>query len=406
MTNKNDDLLKRLLVTFRIEADDHLKAMTSGLLALEKTPSGVQASGIIETVFREVHSLKGAARAVNLEPIESLCQALESVFSGLKNSRLQVSTPLLDLLHHSIDGLGTLLGSDTSGAHLIPPAISALIDQLGQAANDNPASAVFSQTSPLPPAGEVSDDSATVSPVFASADTAAATVRISTAKLDVVMRQAEELLSPRLAARQRALELRDAANSLAAWKESRLKIQPMLRRIERSAARAGNTGVSTHKRKEFLKVLEYMESENLFLATLGDRLTRLNKAAARDQRTLAVMADSLLADVKEMQLLPCSSLLELMPRIVRDIAREQGKEVELLLHGGEIELDRRMLEEMKDPLIHLLRNAIDHGIETPAVRTAAGKTAHGKSRSASRSRMAEKSGCWLPMTVQASMPDG
>ncbi|MGB9128081.1 MAG: response regulator, partial [Thiobacillus sp.] len=202
-------------------------------------------------------------------------------------------------------------------------------------------------------------------------------VRISTGKLDAVMRQVEELLSPRLAARQRALELRDATATVAAWKKARTHIQPALRQIERSEARSGAVNGSAHRRKELLKVLEYLEGEHLIMATIEERLAKLNKSAARDQRMLVSMTDSLLHDVKEMQLLPFASLLDILPRLARELAREQGKEMELVIQGSEIELDRRMLEELKDPLIHLLRNAIDHGIETPAVRAAAGKPAQG-----------------------------
>jgi len=372
MANKNDDLLKRLLATFRVEADEHLKAMTSGLLALEKTPSGAEAASIIETVFREAHSLKGAARAVNLAPIESLCQALESVFAALKNGRLPVSLPLLDLLHQAIDGLDTLLASDPETVSTIPPPVAALISQLDLAANGAPPTANTATV----PAMETSAASAVphISPAIGAAS---GTVRVSTAKLDAVMRQVEELLSPRLAARQRALELRDAASTITVWKKTRTQLQPALRRIEHTAARASAVGGSPHGRKEFMKVLEYLDSEHLFIATIEERLARLNKSAARDQRSLTGMTESLLHDVKEMQLLPFASLLDILPRLARELAREQGKEVEVAVQGGEIEIDRRMLEELKDPFIHLLRNAIDHGIETPAARAAAGKPSHG-----------------------------
>jgi two-component system chemotaxis sensor kinase CheA len=78
-----------------------------------------------------------------------------------------------------------------------------------------------------------------------------------------------------------------------------------------------------------------------------------------------------------MQLLPLASLLEALPRMVRELARDRGKQAELSVRGGEIEIDRRILEELKDPLIHLLRNCVDHGIETPALRDQKGKPPHG-----------------------------
>ena len=367
MANKNDALLQRLLATFRVEADEHLEAMAAGLLALEKTPSGVQAASVIETIFREAHSLKGAARAVNLVPIESLCQSLEGVFSALKKGQLPVSVPLLDVLHQAIDGLANLLAGDAGAVSTIAPAVALLISQLEQAANgflaapamEAPAAAVAPHSPP-----------ATFGP-------AAGTVRISVTKLDTVMRQVEELISPRLAARQRVLELRDVTATVSAWKKARMQIQPALRQIEHATARSADGNGSIRRRKELLKVLEYLEGEHLFIVDIENRLSKLNKSAARDQRALAAMTDSLLQDVKEMQLLPFASLLDVLPRLARDLAREQGKEVELALQGGEIELDRRMLDELKDPLIHLLRNAIDHGIESPALRTTLGKPVQG-----------------------------
>src|SRR3972149_6064994 len=133
MATNNDDFLKKLLATFRIEADEHLQAMSSGLLELEKTPADVRQTELVEKIFREAHSLKGAARAVNLTQIEPVCQSLESVFAALKAKHLVVSAPLFDLLHQAIDAVGRLLAPDAgaSGAHR--PAIIELMRRLDDA---------------------------------------------------------------------------------------------------------------------------------------------------------------------------------------------------------------------------------------------------------------------------------
>lgn len=215
MAKKNDDFLKKLLATFRVEADEHLKAMSSGLLGLEKAPAGARQAEIVERIFREAHSLKGAARAVNLTEIESVCQSLESVFAGLKGKEVAVSPPLFDTLHQAIDILSALLSSDTAGK---PPAIATLIRRLDDAAKEPP------------PAGEAPAQEARPSLSSAAAAEPAATggaqtapsapglisetVRVSTAKLDTVMRQVEELLAPRLAAGQRVRELLEAGAAL------------------------------------------------------------------------------------------------------------------------------------------------------------------------------------------------
>ena len=98
---------------------------------------------------------------------------------------------------------------------------------------------------------------------------------------------------------------------------------------------------------------------------VGGRLAGLVKSADQDRRATAAMVDALLEDSKKLLMFPFPTLLELFPKLVRDLSRDQGKEVDLVLRGGEVEMDKRILEEMKDPLIHLLRNAVDHGIEAP-----------------------------------------
>ena len=397
----NDAFLKKLLATFRVEADEHLKAMSAGLIELEKNRAAARQAEIVESVFREAHSLKGAARAVNLKEIESVCQPLESVLAALKSKQLAVSPPLFDLLYQTVDALdGTLAGNtDTpeSRQAMFEPLIRRLGDALqGQFAQSGTAQPVMlaqqAPTAPLPDAQvETAAPAEAAAPVAVAApppapSLASETVRVSTQKLDAVMRQVEELLSPRLASAQRARELREVTASFATWKKQRARIRPALRMIERYAEGAdkGNGfagGLSRFPAKfpvqELPKLLEHLEAEQLFMKTLEERLLRLGKFAAHDRRTLAGMSDSLLHDVKEMHLLPFSSLLESFPRFIRELARDQGKQVELATQGSEIEIDRRILEEMKAPLIHMLRNCIDHGIEQSAVRQDGGKPPHG-----------------------------
>ena len=400
MSKQNDDFLKKLLATFRIEADEHLQVMSAGLIELENNPAEVRYAEIIETVFREAHSLKGAARAVNLREIESVCQSMESVFAALKGRQLTVSPPLFDLMQEALDDLGTLLSAEGAAmaiagksaiASLTQRLADALQGQLIQATTDQPVASV--KQAPIAPF--VPSDPAPIEMALAVAahtpspapNLASETVRVSTQKLDAVMRQTEELLAPRLASAQRAFELREVAASFANRKKQHARIRPTLRLIE-CCVEKGDSGNGSARglprlqtpelpKRELAKLLEYLGAEQLFMKTLEERLLRLSKFAAHDQRALAGMTDNLLHDVKEMQLMPFASLLEIFPRFTREFARDQGKQVELVFHGGEIEIDRRILDEMKDPLMHLLRNCIDHGIEQPAIRQGKGKPPQG-----------------------------
>jgi len=409
MTNKNDDFLKKLLATFRVEADEHLQAMSAGLIELENNPAEVRYAEIVETVFREAHSLKGAARAVNLKEVESVCQSMESVFAALKGDQLAVSPPLFDLMQETIDDLGTLLSAEgaamavagkSANATLIRRLDDALQGRFAQTATTHPTATQSTTDQPMPSVQQASiallqdvptdlpnvpiETSAAVATHTPSPapSLASGTVRVSTQKLDAVMRQVEELLAPRLASAQRAKELREVADSFATWKKQRARMRPVLRLIERYVEGGGRSngaarGLPELPKQELPKLLEHLESEQLFMKTIEERLLRLSKFAAHDRRALAGMSDNLLHDVKEMHLMPFSSLLEIFPRFTRELARDQGKQVELVIQGGEIEIDRRTLEEMKDPLMHLLRNCIDHGIEQPAMRQDKGKPACG-----------------------------
>ena len=374
MATNNDDFLKKLLATFRVEADEHLQAMSSGLVEFEKMPPGEQRAETIERIYREAHSLKGAARAVNLADMGPVCHALESVFAGLKSHHVAATAALFDLLHQTLEALGGLLasaGQARAGAE--KQAVAALIRRLDNVLQGAPAAV---QVAPPAPPAAPAELAASPDPGAGprTSDRGAGTIRVHTAKLDSVMRQTEELLAPRLAAHERARELRELGTALGAWKKELARIRPAMRAVDRSFGQARNGAAMA--RRELTQLLEYLDAEPALVKLIEDRLTKLEVSAAHDHRALSATVDGLLRDVREMHMLPFSSLLETFPRLARELAREQGKQVELAIHGDEIEVDRRILEQIKDPLNHLFRNCVDHGVEQPAARERKGKPAY------------------------------
>lgn len=366
MAQNNGELLKRLRATFRVEADEHLRAILSGLRALEREAAPVRRAAVIESVFRETHSLKGAARAVNLPVVESLCQPMESAFAALKQGRLQASPGLLETLREAADAIQALVAGPDMATDS-REATMALARRLEAALGAAPA--VDSGAVAAPPAGPPPEAPASGDAPLPQ------TVRIGTARLDAMMRHVEELLQPRLAVAQRLAEAEAAAAELASWRKRRLQLQPVLRALDADGAQEAAAAV--HAGGSVSAVLEYLDAEQVHLKALDDRMARLQRAMRRDQRSLGVMTEALHRDAREMQLLPFAWLADGLSRVVGGLAREQAKEVDLVLEGGDIEIDRRILEEMKAPLIHLLRNGVDHGIETPAERVAVGKPRRG-----------------------------
>ena len=111
MATNEEEFYKELLAMYKIEAEEHIKAISSGLLELEKIKSVEQQPNIIETVYREAHSLKGASRAVNLSKIETVCQSLETILAALKRRDLDLKPGLFDILFKAIDVVGDLIES-------------------------------------------------------------------------------------------------------------------------------------------------------------------------------------------------------------------------------------------------------------------------------------------------------
>ncbi|HBA72905.1 MAG TPA: hybrid sensor histidine kinase/response regulator [Geobacter sp.] len=401
MIDKDAEFLKRLLVTFKVEADEHLKGMCSGLLELEQGALPERQTELVEFIFREAHSLKGAARAVNQVEIEALCQALESIFASLKKNELTASPGLFDLLQEALDLLArTLPDAGAERAHDDKALQRRLINRLeqagkggsgetgkrrnGEALKGGSGEVVKDRTGETEKRGNGADEECLPdSPFPRFSDSgklpdspihkiSTDTVRVSTARLTSVLLQSEEMLSAKLASSQHVLDLRATATAFDSWSKEWARVKPLVQKFKSSKTQ-GENDEATHKKRSLTRLLDFLDWNSDFMKSLETRFTAEVKSAERDSRALGGMTNNLLEDMKKVLMFPFSSLLEILPKIVRDLSRENGKKIELTISGDDIEIDRRILEEMKDPLVHLVRNCIDHGIENPAERRAKGK---------------------------------
>jgi two-component system chemotaxis sensor kinase CheA len=342
MTTKDEDFLKTLRATFKVEAQEHVQAMTTGVLELEKTPALDAQRRLVETVFRAAHSLKGAARAVDFTEIESLCQPLEDMFAAWKRQKSAPTRDALDTVHRTLDAVGAALAAP---GPLREPASAS--DQW----SSEPARAVSV------PAEAVPAVRATAERTFSPEDT----VRIEVAKLDARVLEAEEMLAAKLATGQRAEDLRTLASRFVAWRKEWTAVEPEARALRQSPP----PGLA--------RLLEFLDWNLDQLDSLEGEVAALGRTADQDRQTIGKLVDDLLEESKKLLLLPFATLAAPFPKLVRDLCRDQGKEADLVIRGEEVEMDKRILEEMKAPLIHLLRNAVDHGTETPEERLRSGK---------------------------------
>ncbi|QPK62624.1 hybrid sensor histidine kinase/response regulator [Methylomonas sp. LL1] len=319
---------------FKAESDEHLARLDDGLLRLEKMPADPE---LLDDMFRESHSLKGAARMLGLSRIEAAAHGLESIFNAARKGEApltpesieQMNIALADLRQRAREALAT--NADCGLEITEPPA---------------DAGSLLIAASPIPQSHSPNPRPEAANPQ-AIKPFRIETVRVETRKLDDLLTQVGELAVIQGQAQHR-LKLIEELMNLWAVLERR-------RNQTKAGLSAKHASVET--------------ADGCF----GSLLKQARDAFFDDNARLESTVQRLDDQVSSMRLLPLSSLFGLFPRMVRDLAREQGKEVELLLEGGDITVDKRILEEMKDPLMHLLRNAIDHGIEPPDERARMGK---------------------------------
>ena len=352
MSGVEEELLRALRATFKVEAAEHLQAIGTGLMELEKAPAPPEQMRLIETVFRAAHSLKGAARAVNFSDIETQCQALEGLFAAWKRRETVPTPETLDDAHRALNVMWEKVdrAAGTTAAR-----------------TDHPAESVSS------PSGIPGDDAPqAVQPIAGqglSAPTGEVeTVRIAVSALDARLLEAEEMLAAKLTADQWAADLAALEARFEQWRKQWSRIQPRMRQLRQLGERApGAAAADSHE------LAEFFDWNHDYFRVLEGSVTGLRRRADQDRLLVAKLVDELLENSKKLLMLPLSTLSPLLFKVVRDLCRDQDKEAAMTIRGEEVTIDKRILEELKDPLIHLLRNCIDHGVETPEQRRRAGK---------------------------------
>ena len=344
MTGLEEEFLRKLRATFKVEANEHLRSIGAGLLELEKVTAPEEQLRLVEAVFRGAHSLKGAARAVNFTEIESVCQSLESLFAAWKRRESFPTPQSLDTAHKQVNRISEIL--------TLPKAP----DQTGRGGSESPSSTPR-------------EVQAAVTPASRPATGETETVRIAVDSLDAQLREAEEMLAAKLAADERAAELAALAGGFETWRKEWARVQPAVRSLRQVKDRA-NSPRSAAFAPELANFFAWNHD---YWRALEEKVNALRRTAEQDRLLVGKLVDDLLENSKQLLMLPLATMSALLAKVVRDLCRDQNKQAELIIRGEEETLDKRILEELKDPLIHLLRNCVDHGIELPDERRRMGK---------------------------------
>ncbi len=359
MPTPNEKFLQRLRATFKVEAEEHLQAISSMLLDLEKSPASSPTQTAVENVYREAHSLKGAAHSVDFSEIEAICQTIEGVFSGWKRDLIVPSPEAMDGLHQALDKIRALLADPSSGPADSPQSSAPPIDRPDP---PNPVAPTAETPAPPPVAGPDPEKFS-----------AAQTVRISIDKLDAQLLQVEEMLIVKSMATDHAADMRELSARFEQWRKRWGQVSSGLLTLRQTLERKGESDVSAEMPLVSSALAEFLDWNADYLRSMESRLLSLSVQAERDRHTVVKHVDDLLDESKKLRMLPFSTVSGVFPKLIRDLCRDQNKEADIAISGNEIEIDKRILEEMKDALIHVLRNCVDHGIETSDQRAAHNK---------------------------------
>ncbi|MEI7677378.1 MAG: response regulator, partial [Bacteroidales bacterium] len=301
-----------------------------------------------------------------------LCMSLENIFNSLKKGQSNLSSPMVESFHKAADLLNLLLtdvnnDKNNSGKYNLTQILKNLefvhqnsLSRKEEKLTENKTSTAEADnsiivTESIPTETIIEQDDNIKQPSVEHQ-----TVRISTQKLNNLLQQSEELVSLKSTFEYYTNELQN--------------IQYQFAQRYRKANKKDFVSENGHLDES---LTEYLASEKTFSKKLDDELYLLSKEMEQFQRVANRMIDELLHDVKTTLLFPFSSMLNIFPKLVRDLSKEYEKEIDLEIVGDTIEIDRRILEEIKDPLIHLIRNCIDHGIESKSERVAKGKPSKG-----------------------------
>ncbi|MBN9393193.1 MAG: hybrid sensor histidine kinase/response regulator [Chloroflexi bacterium] len=402
-----EDTRKKLLNKFKEEADIHLLSLQRRLVDLESNPQNKEYLG---EIFRAAHTIKGSARLMNFLEISDIAHEMENIFAAMRDGTMQLQPDTNDLLFEAVDTINTMTDAALKGETPtldVPGLKKRLAAILPETNNDSgssngntyngyavnqvtppgfpgkaagavepPVPAAIESLSQLVPVKNGPDKSMaeTPGPVQVSSNLRSVgalsdnVIRVEVNKLDELMNITGELVLGKLEAETTLANLR--------------ALQELLRQRYRVSIPVRNLGNLSYDLSKYsnqqiirdtlsqLNVLD-QQIDNLIRSTLRDYEEHTSQLVNR--------VDELENNVKTVRMLPIETIYQDFPLSIRNMVKSNGRELpDFRMYGGEIELDKKVLEGIRDPLIHIIRNALDHGIEPGPVRLNAGKPRAGR----------------------------
>ena len=374
--------MEDLLQDFLVEATDLLSGVDNKLVDLEKNP---QDHRLLNDIFRGFHTIKGGAGFLNATELVTLCHLTENLFDKLRNGEMTVTGEIMDVILASTATVRDMFGQLEGGVQptqadpgLIVSLKAALSGQpvAAPAAPTAPPASVPVPATPAVPAAAMPATSPDWDQLFGVVTGAAAApaadavpppptpAPAATVPADMTQQTPEQIIQHAIGRRatDKPGTMSTPVGRRADEKSRDNTIRVDTSRLDQVLNLSGEIGLTKNR-------LNALRSDILNGRTDTDTLHSLDQAVSQ----LDLLVSDLQNAVMKTRMQPIGRLFQKYPRIARDLARNLGKDVELVLAGEETEIDKTMIEDLSDPIIHLIRNAVDHGVESPDDRRAAGK---------------------------------
>ena len=327
---------QELLEGFLAETTELLEKLDDDLVTLEKSPEDAE---LMNRIFRSIHTVKGASSFLGFDLLVKVTHKTEDVLNRLRKAELTLSSEIMDVILEAVDLVKTLV-SDIKGGDIVERELESTIAKL------------------IPYLSESATEATVLAPVFASlqAEQPKAAAPQPLPEISIPAPKLKEP-APQKAATQKA----PASKGDELADNSTVRVD--VKRLDDLMNQVGELVLERNRMIQLHSDYQFGIDPAGFSEDFGKLSKRLN-----------FVTSELQMQVLKMRMLPVEKVFKKFPRIVRNLARDLGKEVDLQIIGEETELDRSVVDEIGDPLIHLIRNALDHGLEPPDERLAAGKS--------------------------------
>jgi two-component system chemotaxis sensor kinase CheA len=376
----NDPDMKEIVESFQIETREILERLDTDLIELEKTPKDFD---LLNQIFRSFHTIKGTSGFLGLDKLTAVTHKLEDILNKLRKAEIELNSEIMDGILAGYDTIKSLITSieesktedvDTSEAIAL---LTGVISNYGKSEEAKPAEEVIpAETAPAPEAAseapaeaaasapEVKDEAPAAEPEEHAADEDednSSSEQDESNEHETVQKPETKApgAEPKDSAQQKRVQ--QAVDSVTKKVDNTIRVE--VDRLDQLLRIASELVLGRNRLQQVSSEFQIEYEGSKYSRDLADAAKQID-----------LMTNELQLVVMKTRMVKIGKVFNRFPRLVRDLSKETGKEISLVIKGEETELDKTLIEEINDPLVHLIRNSIDHGVELPDVREKAGKT--------------------------------